>query len=76
MAAPRKKPTPKVKTVSDEAYSELEMYCIWLNEYYTSLKKAGFAHDVAMAIMMDSDSYPDWVSYKPVTDLLEGEDDD
>lgn len=76
MAAPRKKPTPKVKTVSDESYTELEMYCIWLNEYYTALKKAGFDHSMAAMLMMDKDSFPDWVSFKPVKDLLEEEDDD
>ena len=32
----RKKATAKkkqVETVKDESYTELEMYCIWLNEY-------------------------------------------
>ena len=76
MAAPKKKPVAKVKTVSDESYSELEIYCIWLNEYYTALKKAGFDHSMAAMLLMDKDSFPDWVSYKPVQDLLEEEDDD
>ena len=40
------------------------MYCIWLNEYYTSLLKAGFKADVAMTIMMDKESYPDWVEWR------------
>jgi hypothetical protein len=40
------------------------MYCIWLNEYYTSLLRAGFKHDVALALIIDKDSYPDWVEWK------------
>ena len=68
--ATRKKPTSqkKVKTVEDEQYSELEIYCIWLNEYYRSLLKAGFKADVALSIIMDKDSYPAWVNFKLPTD--------
>lgn len=68
--ATRKKPTSqkKVKTVEDEQYSELEIYCIWLNEYYSSLLKAGFKADVALSIIMDKDSYPAWVNFRLPTD--------
>jgi len=68
--ATRKKPTSqkKVKTVEDEQYSELEIYCIWLNEYYSSLLKAGFKADIALSIIMDKDSYPAWVNFKLPTD--------
>ena len=68
--ASRKKPTSqkKVKTVEDEQYSELEIYCIWLNEYYRSLLKAGFKADVALSIIMDKDSYPAWVNFRLPTD--------
>ena len=41
--APRKKKPRQVRkrrTVANEEYTELEMYCIWLNEYYKSLIKA------------------------------------
>ncbi len=63
--AQRKKPSKKkVATVADESYTALEQYCIWLNEYYKSLRKAGFAADVAMTVMMDKTSYPDWIPYK------------
>jgi hypothetical protein len=64
--AARKKPSrkKKVQTVADESFSALEQYAIWLNEYYRSLRKAGFPADVAMTIMMDKGSYPDWVPYK------------
>lgn len=75
MAAKRPK---KVQTVKDETYSELEMYCIWLHEYYGSLLKAGFRSDVAMTLMMDKSSYPDWIKYgkiteKDIEDYLDGD---
>ena len=77
MATPRKR---KPRTVQDESYSALEMYCIWLNEYYTSLLRAGFKHEIALTIMMDKESYPSWVAYgtpteEDVRDYLEDEDD-
>ena len=66
MATRKKKTTSRkrVATVDNEEYSKLEMYCIWLNEYYTALKRAGFKHDMALAIMMDKDSYPAWVEFR------------
>jgi hypothetical protein len=60
MAAPRKK---KVATVKNESYSELEMYCIWLHEYYTSLTRAGFKSDLALTLIMEKNSYPEWITY-------------
>ena len=79
-----KKPVAKktqVETVKDESYSELEMYCIWLNEYYNSLLNAGFKIDIALSLLMDKESYPSWVQYKAPTqsDLnkyLDEDDDD
>jgi hypothetical protein len=71
MAEKRKKATPpkRVATVKNEEYSQLEMYCIWLNEYYNGLITAGFKHDLALAIMMDKDSYPAWVDFRIPTDV-------
>ena len=79
---PRKKVAPKrVRTVKDESYTELEMYCIWLNEYYRSLIKAGFSSELALSFVMEKSSYPSWVSYKAPSEdeikrMLEDEDDD
>jgi len=75
------KPARRVRTVKDESYTELEMYCIWLNEYYHALLKSGFKSDVAMAFVIDKDSYPSWVSYKAPSEdeikrMLEEDDDD
>jgi hypothetical protein len=79
---PRKKKTVKrVRTVKDESYTELEMYCIWLNEYYKSLLKAGFQSDVALSFVMDKTSYPSWVQYRSPNEdeikrMLDEDDDD
>jgi len=45
------------------------MYCIWLNEFYTSLRTAGFKHDIALALVVDKESYPSWVEWKMPTDI-------
>jgi hypothetical protein len=80
---PRKKaqPAKRVRTVKDESYTELEMYCIWLNEYYHALLKSGFKSDLALAFVMEKSSYPSWVNYRsPYEDeikrLMEEDDDE
>ena len=73
MATPRKKPVRKVTTVKENDYTALEMHCIKLNEFYKALKKAGFATDIAMALMTDPDAQPDW--FFPKVDLLEDDED-
>ncbi|NDB57101.1 hypothetical protein EB001_01425 [bacterium] len=80
----KKKPQPKQRkrrTVANEEYTQLEMYCIWLNEYYRTLIKAGFTSDLALGFVMDKSSYPNWVEYKSPTEeelkrYLDEEDDD
>lgn len=63
--ATRKRPSTRKKvTVEDDSYNRLEMYCIWLNEYYTALKRAGFKDDIALGLLGDKDSYPHWVDFK------------
>jgi hypothetical protein len=79
MATPRKKKAPVVATVKEEAYSELEMYCIWLNEYYKALRGAGFTESLALGLLIDKGSYPAWVKYRmpssgEIMDYLEDED--
>ena len=85
MPAPRKKkPAPRkrvVKTVEPETYSKLEEYCIWLNEYYKSLRKSGFNNDNALWLIATKDSFPDWISEPTTADVIkhieeEEEDDD
>jgi len=55
----------KVK-IQDDYYTPLESYCIGLNTYYTALRKAGFSVDIALAMIQDTSSYPDWILPKPV----------
>lgn len=71
MAAPKKKPSPRriTNTVESNEYNKLDMYCIWLNEFYSSLLRSGFKHDVALALIIEKESYPDWVNFKLPTDL-------
>ena len=76
MATPRKK---KIETVVNEDYSKLEMYAIWMHEFYESLRAAGFDDLTAFAIILDKTSYPDWVEYgktnpKDIIAHLEDED--
>ncbi len=84
MAQRKKKPQPrsrKPRTVENEQYTELEMYCIWLNEYDKSLLKAGFTSELALSFVMEKSSYPSWVAYKAPTEeelkkYLDEEDED
>lgn len=64
--AARKKPAKTKVTVADDNYSALETYCIALNEYWKALKKAGFPESICMTLIMDRDSYPDWILPEPV----------
>ena len=72
----------KVSTVKDESFTELDMYCIWLDEFYRSIIKAGLPDSVALSLIMDKTSYPDWIKYGKVDDaaiakhLEENEEDD
>lgn len=61
MATSRKK---KVATVTDESYSKLDQYCIWLYEFHASLMRAGFSEPIARSIISDKECYPDWVEWR------------
>ena len=64
MATSKRKP----KTVANEDYSALEMFCIWLHEYHTALRRAGFSNDNALWLTATQESYPEWVTYKIPTE--------
>jgi hypothetical protein len=65
--AAKKKPVVRQKKVIDlEDYSALDAYAISLNEYYKSLRRAGFTEIHAFWLMSDRDSYPDWILPKPI----------
>mgnify|MGYP003352600693 CR=1 FL=1 len=45
-------------------------------QHQDSLKKAGFPHDLALCIMMDKDSYPEWVPYRTINGIDSDDEDD
>ena len=65
-AAPRKKvrTIKRVRTVKEPYHTKLEVYAIWLNEYYKSLKAAGFPEEICLSLIMDKESYPAWVDFE------------
>lgn len=73
----KKKATPKKaiktvrrpKTVKTFEHTKLEVYAIWLNEYYNSLKAAGFPEDICLSLIMDKESYPAWVNFEIPKDI-------
>lgn len=66
MATPRKKPvTRRKKAIDLEEYNALDAYCISLHEYFKSLKRAGFTEATALSMIMEKDSYPDWILPNP-----------
>ena len=53
------------KVIDLESYSALDSYCIGLNEFYKSLRKAGFSVDMALGIIVERSAYPDWILPTP-----------
>jgi len=52
----------KKKQVIDlETYNALDSHAIALNEWYKSLRKAGFSVELAMGIIVERDAFPDWI---------------
>jgi len=49
------------KAIDLQDYSALDSYCIGLNEFYKSLRKAGFSVDLALGIIVEPSAYPDWI---------------
>jgi hypothetical protein len=54
------------KALEEQGYSKLDAYCIALNEYYKSLRKAGFNEGLALFMITDKESYPGWILPDPV----------
>jgi hypothetical protein len=49
------------KVIDLDTYNALDAYSIALHEYYKSLRKAGFSIEIALALMSDRDTYPEWI---------------
>ena len=62
MAARKKKKinNRRVRRTKEPMLTKLDAYAIQLNEYYKALRRAGFDHSVALAIVLDKDGIPDW----------------
>jgi hypothetical protein len=51
----------KKKVIDLDTYSALDAYAIALNEWYKSLRRAGFSVELCLAIIIEKDTYPDWI---------------
>jgi len=51
----------KKRVIDLETYNALDSWAITLNEMYKALRRSGFAVDIALAIIVDRDAYPDWI---------------
>ena len=70
----------KKKVIDLDTYNALDAWAISLHEMYRALRRAGFASDMAMGIIMERDAYPDWILPKLPNKIdnipYEDEDDD
>jgi hypothetical protein len=74
--AAKKKPVRRRKSVARRETTALDMHAIALNEWYLSLRRAGFTVEVAMG-MMDKAYLPDWLIPQTAdTDITPFYDDD
>lgn len=64
------------KALEEQGYSKLDAYCIGLYEYFGSLKRAGFAEDIAMFMITEPQAYPHWILPDPVAPEKLGDYDD
>ena len=65
-ATPRRtvKKVKRVRTVKNPYHTKLEVYAIWLNEYFNALKAAGFPEEICLSLIMEKDSYPAWANFE------------
>ena len=70
MAVKKVAKAKKVSTVQNDSYSKLDEYCIWLDEFYRALRRAGLPVDICMGLITDKNSYPDWIKFGKNTEAL------
>jgi hypothetical protein len=51
----------KKKVIDLDTYNALDAYAISMHEFYKSLRRAGFAVDLCLAIIVERSAYPDWI---------------
>jgi len=67
----------KKKVIDLDTYSVMDGYAIALNEWYKSLRRAGFSVDIALAIVLEKESFPTWIlPVKPLEKITDIEYDD
>jgi hypothetical protein len=54
------------KQLEEQGYSKLDAYCIGLQEFWSSLKRAGFHDEIALAIIVEPSAYPGWILPDPI----------
>lgn len=64
------------KQLEDQGYSKLDAYCIGLQEFWSSLKRAGFHDEIALAIIVEPSAYPGWILPDPIDPEKFGDYDD
>jgi len=53
------------KVIDLDTYSALDAWAISLQEMYRALRRAGFEVDLALGILVEPSSFPDWILPKP-----------
>jgi hypothetical protein len=74
--AAKKKPVRR-KSVARKETNSMDMHAIALHEWYQSLRRAGFSVEVALGLMDNKSSFPDWlIPQTTETDITPFYDDD
>jgi hypothetical protein len=76
--AAKKKPVKHVRrSVARTETTALDMHAIALNEYYRALRRAGFSVEIALGLMDNKNSMPEWLIPSTAdTDITPFQDDD
>ena len=74
--AAKKKPARR-RSVARKETTALDMHAIALNEWYRSLRRAGFSVEIALGLMDNKNSMPEWlIPTTADTDITPFQDDD
>lgn len=75
--AAKKKPARRRRSVARKETTALDMHAIALHEWYQSLRRAGFSVEIAMGLMDNKNSMPEWLIPQTAdTDITPFQDDD